>query len=287
MKQYLRLLKEVREHGHRQANRTGIDALVLPFGSMMRFDLADGFPAVTTKKLAFNSVKGELIGFLRGYTHAAQFRALGSKVWDQNANENAAWLANPNRRGMDDAGRIYGAQWRSWKAHDGSVYDQLMTALHLIHDDPTSRRILISAWRPDELDRMCLPPCHVLYQFAINIEAREINLCLYQRSADMFLGVPFNIASASTLLHIVGRITGYTPRYFTHFLADTHIYVTHLRQVDEQLGRTPRRLPRLVLDVPTYAQAGFAPHLVNTIEPGQIRLEGYDPHPAIKGEMAV
>lgn len=287
MEQYLRLLKEVRDHGHRQANRTGIDALALPFGSMMRFDMADGFPAMTTKKLAFNSVKGELIGFLRGYTNAAQFRALGSKVWDQNANENAAWLANPNRKGTDDTGRIYGAQWRSWKAHDGSVYDQVMTVLRLIRDDPTSRRMVISAWRPDEFDRMCLPPCHVLYQFSVHIAAREISLCLYQRSADLFLGVPFNIASASTLLHIVGRMTGYTPRYFTHFLADAHIYVNHLNQVREQLTRPPRRLPRLVLDVPSYEQAGFSPQLVNTIEPEQIRLEGYDPHPAIKAEMAV
>jgi thymidylate synthase len=287
MEQYLRILEEVRDHGHCQANRTGIDARVLPFGSMMRFDMADGFPAMTTKKLAFNSVKGELIGFLRGYTNAAQVRVLGSKVWDQNANDNAAWLANPNRKGADDTGRIYGAQWRSWKAGDGSAYDQLMTALNLIHNDPTSRRIVISAWRPDEFDRMCLPPCHVLYQFIVNIGAREINLCMYQRSADLFLGVPFNIASASTLLHIVARITGYTPRYFTHFLADAHIYVTHLRQVSEQLTRTPRRLPRLVLDVPTYEQAGFSPQLVNTIEPGQIHLEGYDPHPVIKAEMAV
>lgn len=287
MEQYLRLLKEVRDHGHRQANRTGIDALVLPYGSMMRFDLADGFPAMTTKRLAFNSVKGELIGFLRGCTNAAEFRALGSKVWDQNANENADWLANPNRKGTDDTGRIYGAQWRSWKAGDGSTRDQLMTVLDLIHNDPTSRRMIISAWRPDEFDRMCLPPCHVLYQFSVKIEAREINLCLYQRSADMFLGVPFNIASASTLLHIAGRITGYTPRYFTHFLADAHIYVNHLSQVDEQLTRTPRRLPRLVLDVPTYERAGFTPQLVDTIEPGQIHLEGYDPQPAIPAEMAV
>lgn len=287
MEQYLRLLEEVRDHGHRQANRTGIDDLVLPYGSMMRFDMADGFPAMTTKKLAFNSVKGELIGFLRGYTNAARFRALGSKVWDQNANENSAWLANPNRKGTDDTGRIYGAQWRSWKAGDGSIYDQLMAALDLIHNDPTSRRIVISAWRPDEFDRMCLPPCHVLYQFSVNIDPREISLCMYQRSADMFLGVPFNIASASTLLHIVGRITGYTPRYFTHFLADAHIYVTHLQQVSEQLARAPKRLPRLVLDVPSYELAGFSPQLVNTIEPGHIRLEGYDPHPSIKAEMAV
>jgi len=287
MRQYLDLLNEVVTRGHRQSNRTGIDTFVLPYGSLMRFDLAEGFPAVTTKKLAFKSVTAELIGFLRGYTSEADFRKLGSNIWNQNANEEKHWLANPNRKGTDDLGRIYGAQWRAWRKDDGTTIDQVANALKLIHQEPTSRRIVISAWRPDEFDRMALPPCHVLYQFICNIEANELNLCMMQRSADFFLGIPFNIASASTLLSIVARITGYRPRYYTHFVSDAHVYVNHLDQVREQLTRAPRKLPKVVIDFPGYDEVGFRPQAIDEIEPSQIRLEGYDPHPAIKGEMAV
>lgn len=288
MNQYLALLQEILAHGTQQANRTGVDAISLP-GAMMRFDLAQGFPVVTTKKLAFKAVVAELIGFLRGCDSATQFRALGTKIWDQNANENAAWLANPQRRGDDDLGRIYGVQWRRWRRQDGSTFDQVMNALRTIHERPTDRRIIINAWRPDEFDQMALPPCHVLYQFLVNLERRELNLCMYQRSADMLLGVPFNVATSALLLEIFAHLTGYTARHFTHFLADAHIYVNHLDQVREQLSREPFPLPRLQIDprIPKFDGATFRPDLIDVIEPGDIRLVDYRHHAAIRAEMAV
>ncbi|MBI3441773.1 MAG: thymidylate synthase [Proteobacteria bacterium] len=307
MKQYLSLLQEVLNNGTQQPNRTGIDTLSIP-GAMMKFDLADGFPAVTTKKLAFKSMVGELVAFLRGADSAEQFRNLGCGFWDQNANENKAWLNNPNRVGRPDyLGRVYGVQWRSWKKHnlvltggnaDGTKnykgqieeIDQVMGALNTIHNDPNNRRIIVNAWRPDEFDQMALPPCHVLYQFLVNVPKREISLCMYQRSCDLFLGVPMNVASAALFLSIVGRLTGYTPRHFTHFLADAHIYVNHLDQIQEQLSRAPRALPKLVFvndRVPEFHKDGFHPEWIDLIEPMDFALDGYDPHPAIKAPMAV
>ena len=287
MKQYQDLLRDVLENGTRQANRTGIDAISLP-GAMLKFNLKDGFPAITTKKLAFKACKAELIAFLRGYDNAAQFRELGCNFWDQNANENKAWLANPNRKGGDDLGRIYGVQWRDWRTHDsydsewGTYHksvDQVQNAIETIRKDPTNRRIIINAWRPDEFNHMALPPCHVLYQFIVNVEKRELNLCMYQRSCDMFLGVPMNIASAALFLSIMAKLTGYDPGTFTHFLADAHLYVNCIDQAKEQLSRTPMDLPRLALSDREWS--------IDTIEPDDIQLIGYQSHPAIKAEMAV
>lgn len=300
MKQYLELLNEVLTQGDRQENRTGIDTLRLSYGSMMRFDMSNGFPAMTTKTLGFKAMKGELLAFIEGATTAERFRELGCNFWDQNANENVAWLKNPNRKGFDDLGLIYGAMWRKWPGQDlveevinpapNAVFkrystlspthiDQLKTAIDTLKNAPTNRRIIISAWRPDYFDQMALPPCHVLYQFTVNVQRGELSLCMYQRSADMFLGVPMNIASASLLLHIVAKLTGYKPAYFTHFLADAHIYVNHIEQVKEQLSRSPRALPDLIL----------SPDLVDidSITPDMIQLEGYYPHPPIKAAMAV
>ena len=294
MKQYLNLLTEILDNGSRQANRTGIDTLTIP-GAMMKFDLKDGFPVVTTKKLAFNACKAELIAFLRGYDNAAQFRELGCNFWDQNANENKAWLANPNRKGVDDLGSIYGVVWRHWyKYHQISPggsplendpqfvrteIDQVQQAIDTIKNDPTNRRIIINAWRPDQFDQMALPPCHVLYQFIVNVEKRELNLCMYQRSCDMFLGVPMNIASAALFLSIMAKLTGYTPGTFTHFLADAHLYVSHLGQACEQLSRDPKPLPKLMLTDRDWT--------IDTIEPNDISLVDYQSHPAIKALMAV
>lgn len=288
MKQYQALLSEILETGTRQPNRTKIDTLSIP-GAMMRFDLADGFPAVTTKKLAFKSMAGELVGFLRGCDNAAQFRDLGCGFWDQNANENQAWLGNSSRRGVDDLGRIYGVQWRRWRGADGLEVDQVMNALNTIHANPTDRRIIVNAWRPDEFSQMALPPCHVMYQFLVNVPRREINLCMYQRSCDMFLGVPMNIASASLFLSIVGRLTGYTPRYFTHFLADSHVYVNHVDQVREQISREPLALPKLAISdrVPEFHKDGFHPEWIDLIEPSDFSLDDYHHHAAIKAPMAV
>lgn len=289
MKPYHALLREILDNGARQPNRTGIDAISMP-GAMMKFDLREGFPVVTTKRLAFKAVVGELLGFLRGVDNAADFRALGCNVWNQNANENAAWLANPHRRGEDDLGRIYGVQWRGWRGADGVVIDQVSNAVRTILSNPYDRRIIINAWKPDELGQMALPPCHVLYQFLCNPERKELHLTMYQRSADAFLGVPFNTTSCAMFLHIMARLTGYTPATFTHFLADAHVYVNHREQVEELLSRDPRPLPelRIAETVPSFASAeDFDPSVFDQLHPGQFSLEGYDPHPAIKADMAV
>lgn len=323
MKQYHDYLRHVRATGTQQANRTGIDAISTP-GAMMQFDLEQGFPAVTTKKLFFDTgVVPENIGFLRGVDNAAGFRALGCNIWNKNANQHGVdlqgrhvenkWLSNPNRKGEDDLGRIYGVQWRDWKAYSlyehnkghvrdlssfesGSTcdvnissIDQVHRAIETIRKDPTNRRIIINAWRPDEFDQMALPPCHVLYQYIVNVERGELNLCMYQRSCDSFLGVPFNIAGSALQLHIMAGVTGLKPRFFTHFLADAHIYVNHLEQVDLLLSREPRPLPKLVYTGEDM-QALYAQHgarVFDYIEPQHFKLEGYDPHPYIKGEMAI
>ena len=292
MKQYNDLLKRILLEGTQQSNRTGIDTIFIP-GAMMQFALAAGFPAVTTKKLAWNSVKGELIGFLRGCTNAADFRELGCKIWDQNANENQAWLNNPNRKGTDDLGQIYGAMWRNWPK-DAEQYrtpeyvDQVNDVLQSLYNNPTNRRMIISAWRPDMFDQMALPPCHVLYQFLANVETKELHLCMYQRSADMFLGVPFNIASASLFLTIIAKLTGYKPATFTHFLADAHIYVNHIEQVKEQIGRQCYPLPELLYSGPTYDGTNqFTSNIFDSIYPEHFQLLHYKHHPAIKADMAV
>lgn len=327
MKQYHRLLKHILDNGTRQSNRTGIDAISVP-GGTLQFDLSQGFPAVTTKRLYFKQVVGELIGFLRGYTNAQQFRDLGCSVWDQNANENAAWLANPNRLGEGDLGRIYGAQWRRWRgnivynryedpkfdsgltnaaedengAWQYTEIDQIQNILTKLKTDPTNRRLIVNAWRPDELDQMALPPCHVFFQFIANVEKNELNLCLYQRSCDAFLGVPFNIASYAMLLHVVAALTGFKAATFTHFLGDAHIYVNHLDQVKLQLSRQPKdlpimvytgpgspswnlsfNLPTVVIDNSVVVSADVFDHLL----PSHFTLVNYDPFPPIKAEMAV
>jgi thymidylate synthase len=287
MKAYLNLLADVLENGTRQANRTGIDAISLP-GAMLKFDLAEGFPAVTTKKLAWKAVVGELVGFLRGCDNAADFRALGCNVWNQNANENKQWLANQNRKGEDDLGRIYGVQWRSWQGSDGRVIDQVTSVLNTLRSNPTDRRMIVNAWRPDEFDQMALPPCHVLYQFIANVERNELNMCLYQRSCDLLLGIPFNQASGALFLSIVAHLTGFKPRFFTHFLADAHIYVNHVDQVREQLSREPRNPPKLLINrIPAFDGTNFDPTWIDRLDPADFVLEGYDPHPAIKAPMAV
>jgi thymidylate synthase len=290
MKQYIDLLREVLQTGRKANNRTGVSALAIS-GAMLRFDLDQGFPAVTTKKLAFGAVKAELIGFIRGYDNAAMFRELGCNIWNQNANENTAWLSNRSRKGEDDLGRIYGVQWRGWRGEDGAVVDQLANAVHTILHNPTDRRIIVSAWRPDELHKMALPPCHVLYQFIADPEDKKLDLCMYQRSCDMFLGVPFNIASASLLLSLVAHMTGYTPGTFTHFMADVHIYTNHVNQVLEQIGREPKALPKLVLDgVPLLQPDATIPQVqeaLDSIKPEHISLDGYDSHSPLAAPMAV
>lgn len=290
MKQYLELLQTVLDTGIRQSNRTGIDTLTIP-GAMLKFDLRDGFPAVTTKKLAFNQVKGELIGFLRGATSAAQFRELGCTIWDQNANENEAWLNNPARTGHDDLGRIYGANWRDFTGVeiDGSPVsiDQIANALQTLRTDPHSRRILVSAWNPAELAEMALPPCHVMFQLLPHVDAKVLHMTMYQRSCDLFLGIPFNIASYALLLELFAAWSGYEAGTLTMFMADTHIYVNHIDQVKEQLRRDPLPLPLLAVVYPIAVQDRTADYLINSLNPDDIELIGYHHHPAISAPMAV
>ncbi len=323
MKQYLELVREVFENGSWQENRTGVRTLSIP-GAMMRIDLREGFPAVTTKKLAFKSAIGELVGFLRASRNAADFRALGCKVWDQNANENAQWLASPHRLSPDDLGPVYGVQWREWPAYKminaertGQIQaallngyrqitsfsdttgdqvllykaiDQLRRCLDLIIDSPTDRRILFHGWNWAQLEEMALPPCHLLYQFLPNPSRGEISLCLYVRSNDLGLGTPFNLTEGAALLHLVGRLTGYTPKWFTYFIGDAHIYENHVPMMQEQLSREPYPSPRLVLSdrIPDFAKTReYEPHWLERVEPDDFRLEGYQHHPALTAPMAV
>lgn len=301
MKQYQDYLRNILENGERRSNRTGVDTIGIT-GAMMQFNLADGFPAVTTKRLAYKSAVGELIGFLRGYTSAAQFRELGCKIWDADANENPEWLANPFRRGEDDLGPIYGAQWRHWgDSGGGQGIDQLLNLIDGLIENPTGRRHIMTAWQPDELHLMAVPPCHVLSQFLVQPDG-TLDLCMYQRSADSFLGVPFNIASYATLLHLVSRMTDYRPGKFTYFIADAHIYVNHIEQVREVLSRDPRQLPEFTASAhfenslaefkqgrwgQNFTRSGALNRFLNKIKPEDFGLWGYNPHPAIKGELSV
>lgn len=330
MKQYLNLVKDILDNGTWQDNRTGIRTRSLP-GAMMRFDLREGFPAVTTKKLAFKTAIGEMVGFLRGYRSAADFRALGCKVWDQNANENRPWLDNPYRLRMDDLGPVYGVQWRGWPAYKlialdapqaaaqigdairhgfariGTLedetqpghpacallykaVDQLRQCLDTLIKDPGNRRILFHGWNWAQLDEMALPPCHLLYQFLVSQETREISLCLYIRSNDVGLGAPFNVTEGAALLHLVGRLTGYTPRWLTYFIGDAHIYENHLDMLHEQLRREPFPLPSLVLSerIPDYATTGrYAPEWLEKVEPADFVLQDYQHHAPLTAPMAV
>lgn len=283
MKQYHDLLEKVLREGVLQNNRTGIKTYSI-VGEMLSFDMQDGFPAITTKKLAFNAVKGELLGFLRGYTSAADFRKLGCNIWNQNANENEAWLNNPVRKGEDDLGVIYGSQWTNY---NGEGVNQIKNALDLIANDPTSRRIRVTAWNPLKLNEMALPPCHTDFQFYVNVETRELSMTMNQRSCDLFLGIPFNIASYALLLHIVAEATGYIPRHLKMFLGDVHIYENHVEQVKEQLSREEFKLPQLHIkkwneefDISMY-------DWIQSLEPNDIELDGYLSHQPISAPMAV
>ena len=272
MKQYLDALKYILEKGMDKKDRTGTGARAV-FGMQMRFNMKDGFPAVTTKKLAFNSMKAELLWFIKGSSDVKELQKLGCHIWDANA-EADYW--KPKARFPGDLGRIYGVQWRKWKAN-GKEIDQLAEAIRLIKEEPDSRRIIVNAWNPGELDQMALPPCHMFFQFFA--DNNKLSLQMYQRSCDMFLGVPFNIASYSLLLHMVAQVTDLKPYEFVHTLGDAHIYHNHFEQVKEQLSRKPFTLPQLWLN----------PKIKNIddFKMEDIKLENYQFHPAIKAQMAV
>ncbi|MBS3114144.1 thymidylate synthase [Candidatus Woesearchaeota archaeon] len=281
MKQYLDALKYVLENGIDRQSRTGIATRAV-FGMQMRFNMEDGFPAVTTKKLPWKSVASELLWFIEGSSDERRLAEILHGTRD--ASKATIWTANaeagywkPKAKFQGDLGRIYGVQWRRWIGHDGKEIDQLANAISMIKENPTSRRIIVTAWNPGELQEMALPPCHTFFQFfAAN---GKLSLQMYQRSCDMFLGIPFNIASYSLLLHMISQVTGLKPGEFIHILADAHIYHNHFEQVKEQLSRKPFPLPKLWLN----------PEIKNIDDftMDDIKLENYQFHPQIKAEMAV
>jgi thymidylate synthase len=265
MRAYLDLLRHVREHGKFKSDRTGTGTWSV-FGAQTRYRLADGFPLVTTKKVHLKSIIHELLWFIRGDTNVRSLQQHGVKIWDE-------W-ANPE---TGDLGRVYGAQWTDWRSFDGRSINQLADVVAMIRKNPDSRRLIVSAWNPGELHLMALPPCHTLFQFYVS--DGELSCQLYQRSADLFLGVPFNIASYALLTLMVAQVTGLKPGDFVHTFGDAHIYSNHDEQVREQLAREPRPLPQMRLNP---ARKELLEFVYEDFE-----LVSYDPHPAIKAPVAV
>ena len=264
MKQYLDLLRHVRDNGVPKADRTGTGTRSV-LGYQMRFNLEDGFPLLTTKKLHLKSIIYELLWFLRGDTNVHYLQEHGVRIWNE-------W-ADPD----GSLGHIYGYQWRSWPDYDGGHIDQIAQAVDMIKHNPDSRRIIVSAWNVADLDRMNLPPCHAFFQF--DVADGRLSLQLYQRSADIFLGVPFNIASYALLLQMMAQVTGLRAGDFIHTLGDAHIYTNHFEQVEEQLSRAPRRLPRMHINPDV--------HDIFSFQYEDFTLEGYDPWPHISGKVSV
>ena len=264
MKQYLDLVKHVLANGVEKSDRTGTGTKSV-FGYQMRFNLADGFPLLTTKKVHLKSIIYELLWFLKGDTNVHYLQENGVRIWNEWADENG------------DLGHIYGYQWRSWPDYEGGHIDQIAQAIDQIKNTPDSRRIIVSAWNVAEVPHMALPPCHSFFQFYV--ADGKLSLQLYQRSGDIFLGVPFNIASYALLLMMVAQVTGLEPGEYIHTLGDAHIYANHFDQVHEQLTRTPRQLPKMVINPDVKSIFDFKYE--------DFHLEGYDPYPAIKGVVAV
>ncbi len=264
MKQYLDLVRHVMEHGVDKEDRTGTGTRSV-FGYQLRCNLADGFPLLTTKKVHLKSIIYELLWFLRGDTNVRWLQEHGVRIWNEWADENG------------DLGPVYGSQWRAWPDGNGGTIDQIAQVIDQIRNTPDSRRIMVSAWNVAEVPTMKLPPCHSLFQFYV--ADGKLSLQLYQRSADLFLGVPFNIASYALLLMMVAHVTGLEPGEFIHTFGDAHIYRNHFDQIREQLSREPRPLPRMVLNPDVKS--------IDDYKYEDFTLEGYDPWPAIKGEVSV
>ena len=264
MKQYLDLLKHVKEHGSEKSDRTGTGTISV-FGYQMRFDLSENFPLLTTKKLHLKSIIHELIWFLQGDTNIKYLKDNGVSIWDEWADENG------------DLGPVYGAQWRTWKTADGNTLDQITDVIEQIKNNPDSRRLIVSAWNVGELDKMALMPCHTMFQFYV--ADGKLSCQLYQRSADIFLGVPFNIASYALLTMMVAQVTGLKAGEFVHTLGDAHLYLNHLKQVDEQLSREPMTLPEMKInpDVNSIFDFSF----------DDFELVNYEAHPSISAPISV
>ncbi|MBC2389688.1 thymidylate synthase [Listeria booriae] len=314
MKQYLDLEKFVLENGTQKGDRTGTGT-ISTFGYQMRFDLAEGFPIMTTKRVPFKLVVSELLWFLHGDTNIRYLLEHNNNIWNEWAFER--WVASSEYTGPDmtdfglraeqdeafkavyleemasfksriladdvfaskygELGNIYGKQWREWRTSTGETIDQLADLIEMIKTNPNSRRLIVSAWNPEDVPTMALPPCHTLFQFYV--ADGKLSCQLYQRSADIFLGVPFNIASYALLTHLIARETGLDVGEFVHTMGDAHLYINHIEQVKEQLSRTPRALPKLVLS--------DKPASIFDFDVADITLEGYNPHPAIKAPISV
>lgn len=264
MKQYLNLLDRILTEGVTKTDRTGTGTKSV-FGNQMRFNMADGFPLLTTKKLHLKSIIHELLWFLAGDTNVKYLQENGVRIWNEWADENG------------ELGPVYGHQWRSWPDYKGGTIDQIANVVDLIKNHPDSRRMVVSAWNPAEIDEMALPPCHCLFQFYV--ADGKLSLQLYQRSADTFLGVPFNIASYALLLQMMAQVTGLQPGEFIHTTGDTHLYLDHLEQAKLQLTREPRPLPRMIINPDVKSIFDFKYE--------DFTLEGYDPHPHIKAAVSV
>lgn len=264
MKQYLDLVKEILDNGVVKSDRTGTGTKSI-FGHQMRFNLEEGFPLLTTKKLHLKSIIHELLWFLKGDTNVHYLQENGVRIWNEWADENG------------DLGHVYGYQWRSWPTYNGGHIDQIKEVIRQIKETPDSRRIIVSAWNVADLDKMNLPPCHLLFQFYV--ADGRLSLQLYQRSADTFLGVPFNIASYALLLQMMAQVTGLKAGDFVHTTGDTHLYLNHLEQAQLQLTRTPRSLPRMVINPDVKDLFDFRYE--------DFQLEGYDPWPHISAKVSV
>lgn len=312
MKQYIDLIQEVLHNGVPRVNRTTQNDIFIPSG-YMKFDLRKGFPAVTTKQLFYKQSIGEILGFIRGYNNAADFRALGCKIWDSDANENKAWLASPYRKGEDDLGKIYGSTWRNRtvyktiRNYNQEEYlldndynfvsedtakkdiDQLEDCIDKILHKPNDRRIIMHAWFPELFDEMALPPCHCLYRFVPDEKNKILHMQMYQRSCDLFLGVPFNIFGSALLLSLIAKCTGYEAGEFSHFLSDVHLYDNAIEQAKIQRRREPKMLPVLDIqkDAPTNQSTKGCLKWLENIEPHEIQLFGYNHHEKLERvEMA-
>ncbi len=264
MKQYLELLRRIRTSGTMKSDRTGTGTQSV-FGHQMRFDLSEGFPVLTTKKLHLKSIIYELLWFIAGDTNVKYLQEHGVRIWNEWADENG------------DLGPVYGHQWRSWPTHDGGTIDQLSNVIEQIKKSPDSRRLIVSAWNVAEVDKMALPPCHTMFQFYV--ADGKLSCQLYQRSADVFLGVPFNIASYALLTMMIAQVCGLEPGEFIHTTGDTHIYTNHFEQVDLQLTREPRKLPKMKINPEVKSIFDFKYE--------DFQLVDYDPHPHIAGVVAV
>lgn len=266
MKTYLDLLRHVLEQGTERDDRTGVGTIGV-FGAQVRFDLRESFPCLTTKKLHLRSIIHELLWFLRGETNVRSLQENGVTIWDEWADDEG------------NLGPVYGKQWRSWATPSGGTVDQIARVVQAIRTDPTSRRHIVSAWNPADVDEMALPPCHALFQFHVDTATQELSCQLYQRSADLFLGVPFNIASYALLTRMMAQVCGLRAGEFVHTFGDLHLYRNHLDQAREQLSREPRPLPTMRLN-PEVKE-------IDAFRYEDFELVGYDPHPAIKAPIAV